>query len=101
MTPMKNQLVRLILCLGIALVSAGPAAISFAADEAEAGLQKIADDYNEDKSNERSKVVCTMETQTGSRFKNKVCRSVGTMERQSKEGRQLLDRSRTSVGKQE
>lgn len=98
---MKHQLVRIILYFAIALVNAGPAAISFAADEAEEGLQKIADDYNEGEGNERAKVVCTMETQTGSRFKNKVCRSVGTMERQSKEGRQLLDRSRTSIGKQE
>lgn len=98
---MKSKLIRIIVSLGIMLVSAGPAAIAYAADDAEEDLQKIADDYNQDKSNERSKVVCTMEATTGSRFKTKVCRSVGTMERQTKEGRQLLDRSRTSVGKQE
>lgn len=98
---MKNQLMRIMMCLGITLANFAPPAIAFAADEADEDLQKIAEDYNEDKSNERSKVVCTMEATTGSRFKTKVCRSVGTMERQTKEGRQLLDRSRTSVGKQE
>lgn len=98
---MKNQLMRIMMCLGIALANFAPPVITYAADEADEDLQKIAKDYNEDKSNERSKVICTMEAQTGSRFKTKVCRSVGTMERQSKESRRLLDRSRTSVGKQE
>ncbi|HLB29993.1 MAG TPA: hypothetical protein VJN91_00545 [Gammaproteobacteria bacterium] len=98
---MNKQLVKIIVCLGMVLVSAAPATIVNAADEEAEGLQEIADDYNQNKDSERSKVVCTMEAQVGSRFKTKVCRSVGTMERQNKEGKQLLDRSRTSVGKQE
>ena len=72
------------------------------ADEAsDAELERIADQYNDKQTRDGAKVVCTMETQTGSRFKTRVCRTVATKERQAKEGKQLLDRARISVGDQE
>ena len=98
---MKFQNLLPISIISLAVFCAGMPASLYAGEETDQELERIADQYNDKQTRDGAKVVCTMETQTGSRFKTKVCRTVATMERQSKEGKKYLDRVRISVGDQD
>lgn len=98
---MKFQNLLPISIISLAVFCAGMPASLYAGEETDQELERIADQYNDKQTRDGAKVVCAMETQTGSRFKTKVCRTVATVERQSKEGKKYLDRVRISVGDQD
>lgn len=58
-------------------------------------VQELAEDYNASQKDERSKVVCKKEAQTGTRFKKTVCRTVATMETDEENAKRSLSRMRT------
>jgi hypothetical protein len=48
---------------------------------------------------EKEKLVCRYEIETGSHFKRKVCRTVAQMERDREEARKTLERSAIAEGR--
>ena len=71
-----------------------------AEEETEDDLDKAADTYNQKKSNDKYKVVCTREAPVGTRIKKKVCRTIAVMENSQRDAKKAMDRLRTSVGNQ-
>jgi hypothetical protein len=67
---------------------------------ADDSLDKAADQYNKNKSNDRYEVVCKREAPVGSRIKKKVCRTVAMSENSQREIKQSMQKLRTTVGKQ-
>jgi hypothetical protein len=63
-------------------------------------LDAAADQYNKNKSNDKYKVVCRREAPIGSRIKKRVCRTVAMMDGEERMAKEVLDRLRTSVGRQ-
>ena len=58
-------------------------------------VEQLAEDYNDSQKDERSKVVCKKEAQTGTRFKKTVCRTVATMDADQENAKRTLNRMRT------
>lgn len=81
----------------LAMLLAGNLTHVSAEDEIQKDLDKAAELYNTNKSDDNYKVVCKRETVVGTRIKKKICRTVATMNQARKEARRRMDRVRGSV----
>jgi len=90
-----NKLMTLFFLIMALAINVNPV---FAGDEPDEALEKAADLYNKNKSNDKYKVVCKREAPVGSRIKKKVCRTVEMVDNSQREAREKLGRMRTSVG---
>jgi len=86
--------------LSMVLFFSGSFTIISAKEDVDPELEKAADQYNKNKSNDKYKVVCKREAPVGSRIKKKVCRTVAMNQNSEREIKKTMQKIRTSVGKQ-
>ena len=82
------------------MIFAGSFNTVVAEEEPGDAMEKAADVYNKNKSNDRYQVVCKREAPVGSRIKKKVCRTVASTENSQREIKKTMNKMRTSVGNQ-
>ncbi len=95
-----NKLLTIIF-LSAAMIFVGSFTTVVAEEEPGDAMEKAADVYNKNKSNERYQVVCNREAPVGSRIKKKVCRTVASTEIQQRETSRALKQRRIGVGNQQ
>jgi hypothetical protein len=78
-----------ILLSALALL-AGAGCASSAGTQAETQMNQDAEAYNAAQTSAEKKVVCEMEAVTGTRMKQKVCRTVAEMERDEENAERML-----------
>ena len=81
--------------MAAANVQAANPADTFNNTSEEDRIQKIAEAYNAEQTDERSKIVCKKEAEVGTRFKKTVCRSMATIEAEREHAKRSLHRMRT------
>jgi hypothetical protein len=86
--------------LSIVLFFSGSFTIISAKEDVDPDLEKAADQYNKNKSNEKYQVVCKREAPVGSRIKKKVCRTVAMNQNSQRQIKKTMQKMRTSVGNQ-
>ena len=95
---MKIKKLVSIFLFSLAMICAGNLTHVLAEDATEEDLKKAADAYNKKQTYDGYKVVCKKEAPIGSHIKKKVCRTVATIDRQHRDAKRVMDKSRISLG---
>ncbi|HEY7841266.1 MAG TPA: hypothetical protein VIC61_06820 [Gammaproteobacteria bacterium] len=82
------------LLAALALTAYMPSVHASSTSDTEAELDKMADEHNAQAESEREEVVCKWEAKTGSRIKEKVCRSKTQIKYDADRARQFVNKPR-------
>ncbi len=93
---MKNYNTLTTFSLALTMLLAGNFTNVLANDEIQKDLDKAAILYKTNKSDENYKVVCRREAKVGTRFKEKVCRTVSMIKTTNKSAKRKMNRVRGS-----